>query len=300
MNSTGVAIATSPCQPHHLHCLRVPGTPFLSPSLAPPQGTSGASAISHEATCGWLPACPRLPPSFPPAMPAHRSETHPGPPWPPQGSFLPLPSPPPMPQKIRSPKSCHSRRLGAGRCFHQNVPPCAHLLQVTPQREGGTVTSNVCAWKNTTFREMLAAKDRRGGPVPLLPSPGHETPLPGGPTQARRALGTCRWSGTRWDATPIPPLHPPEGERGCRWEGTAGHHISGQAGPPNLGQPRGPRAHPNHTLGNRTAPESLPQPGEGLLVPQPPQMHGKTPVKPLGASPVAPFWPPCPAAGTSG
>lgn len=104
MNSTGVAIATSPCQPHHLHCLRVPGTPFLSPSLAPPQGTSGASAISHEATCGWLPACPRLPPSFPLAMPAHLSETHPGPPRPPQGSFLPLPSPPPMPQKNQEPQ----------------------------------------------------------------------------------------------------------------------------------------------------------------------------------------------------
>lgn len=70
MNSTGVAIATSPCQPHHLHCLHVPGTLFLSPSLAPPQGTSGASAISHKATCIWLPACPlcALPPSFQPHL----------------------------------------------------------------------------------------------------------------------------------------------------------------------------------------------------------------------------------------
>ena len=70
MNSTGVAIATSPCQPHHLHYLHVPGTPFLSPSLAPPQATSGASAIPHKATCIWLPACPlgALPPSFQPYL----------------------------------------------------------------------------------------------------------------------------------------------------------------------------------------------------------------------------------------
>lgn len=53
-----------------------------------------------------------------------------------------------------------------------------------------------------------------------------------------------------------PPLHPPDPPRerkGPQEAGTAGHRISGQAGPANLGQPWGQRALPNHMLGNCTA-----------------------------------------------
>lgn len=191
MNSTGVAIATSPCQPHHLHCLRVPSTPFLSPSLAPPQGTSGASAISHEATRAWLPACPlsALPPSFQPCLPGTQKPS-PDPTASPR-LFCPLP-PHPVTHapRARSPKSSSIRRLGEGWCFHQDVPPCVHLLQVIPQCTGGTIASNVCAQTNTTLGETLTAKDRQEGPVPLLYLPGHKIPLLAG--QSSRHLQVVR------------------------------------------------------------------------------------------------------------
>jgi len=235
MNSTGVAIATSPCQPHHLHCLRVPSTLFLSPSLAPPQGTSRAAAISHEATRVWLPTCPleMLPPSFQSCLPtAHQSSPDP------HGLPKALSSThPPCPKRQEPQIQQHLkvwRRLV--------LPPrCAALCPPTPGNSPAHgrnyITSNVCAWKNTAFGEALSAEDRQGGPAPLLHLPGHETLW--GATQASRAPGTCRWSGTHCDAavTPLCTLPTPqEGRKRPQEGGTAGHHTSGHAGPANLGQ----------------------------------------------------------------
>lgn len=146
MNSTGVAIATSPCQPHHLHCLHVPGTLFLSPSLAPPQGTSGASAISHKATCIWLPACPlgALPPSFQPYL-LVTQKLWSEPPRFLQGSFLPChPCP-----KRQEPQVQHHLKAQQRLVLRPRCPVLCLPTAVNCPVHGRNSTSNVCASKTT-------------------------------------------------------------------------------------------------------------------------------------------------------
>lgn len=177
MNSTGVAIATSPCQPHHPHCLHVPGTLFLSPSLAPPQGTSGASAISHKPTCiptnqpgfGSLPA-PLVLPLLPSAIPAHHSESWSEPPGFLQGSFLTLP---PLPQETGAPSPASSEGSAKAGALAKMCCPVPTYCSNCPGH-GSNSTSNVCALKTTLkISEMLTAEGGQGRAVPFLHLPGH-------------------------------------------------------------------------------------------------------------------------------
>lgn len=213
---------------------------------------------------------PRLPLSahpFPssPACPSLRNLA-----WPPRPRRVKASSPPRLfPPPFPTPQepqifAAPSQRLCEGCCFRQD---CAHLLQVIPQRTGGTITSNVCAWKNTAFGDTFAAPDRQQGPFPLLHLPGHKTPPPRTPTKA--------WSAPELVRDP-PCIPPAPGEGG---QGTAGHyHVpTGRASLAEQGQEswgslqgRGhfPATHP-------TQPSAVPFPGRRCACPGHPKYAEK-------------------------
>lgn len=228
---------------------------------------------------------PRLPLSahpFPssPACPSLRNLA-----WPPHprrvkaSSLLRLFPPPfPTPQEPQI-FAAPSQRLCEGCCFRQD---CAHLLQVIPQRTGGTITSSVCAWKNTAFGNTFAAPDRQRGPLPLVHLPGHKTPPPRRPTKAWRAPELVR------DPPRIPPA---PGEGG---QGTAGHcHVpTGRAslakqGQESRGSLQGQRALPSHPP---HAAFSGALPREEVRMPRAPQRCRKRLVSPTAGPTLAPAW----------
>lgn len=150
------------------------------------------------------------------------------------------------------------------------------------QRTGGTITSNVCAWKNTAFGDTFAAPDRQQGPFPLLHLPGHKTPPPRRPTKA--------WSAPELVRDP-PCIPPAPGEGG---QGTAGHcHVpTGRAslaeqGQESRGSLQGQRAlpsHPPHAAFSRALPR------EEVRMPRAPQICRKRLVSPTAGPTLAPAW----------
>lgn len=193
-----------------------------------------------------------------------------------------LPPPPfPTPQEPQI-FAAPSQRLCEGCCFRQD---CAHLLQVIPQRTGGTITSNVCAWKNTAFGDTFAAPDRQRGPFSLLHLPGHKTPPPRRPTKAWCGPELVRDSPRCCSDPPRSPPAPGEGGRG-----TAGHRRvpAGRAplaeqGRESRGSLQGRRALPSHPP-HATFSRALPR-GE-VRVPRAPQIRKKRLMNPSGA----PYW----------
>lgn len=223
MNSTGVAIATSPCQPHHLHCLRVPAPCSSHPPSHLPREHLGLQPFPTEQPC---PACPRRPPSSPPAVPAPHTDTQPG-------GLHKAPSSPrhPLPQEPGAPNPA----APGDSTLQQGELPCAHLLQVIPSAQEELHQAMCVHGRKLPLVELIAGNGQ-GGPVPLLHLPGHD--LFQGSHTSLHALGTCRWSGIHFDAALTPLcilLILQRGRRGLREVGSAGHCISGQAGPADLG-----------------------------------------------------------------